>query len=435
MTSCRLLAVALVWVLAAGRAWGAAPPTPAAPLLPDTAALTLPQAEARFLDHNLALLAQKYAISAAQAQIVQARVWDNPTVYVEQNAWTPRTERYFDTGPTGNTALQVTQLFALAGRRKLAGRVAEQAALAQQFSLQDLLRTLRYQLRSTFYDLYFGQRSLAVYDREIGVIGRTVALYQEQVDKGNKALKEVIRLRAFLFQLQNERQDVWRQTVQQQADLAVLLNDQPARIYRPLADPAALGRLGLSAAPTPDALADSAEAHRADVLAQRAAVGQQAQNVRLQHALAAPDLALGYEYDRSGNFIPNYNAVSVGVAVPIFNRNCGNIRTAQAQLAAAQTTLTQQQTQARTDVAAAYAQAAETDRLYQSAGPRSGEFDKLMADIESSYARRSLSLLEFLDLYESYTQDQVQRNQLGANRLRAFESLNLAVGRLVVAAP
>ena len=406
-----------------------------APGLADALRLTLPQAEARFLDRNLALLAQRYNVTAAQAQIAQARVWDNPYVSIEQNTYNPQTERYFDITRTGNTAVQVTQLFAIAGRRRLAGHVAEQAARAEQFTLQDLLRSLRYELRTSFYDLYFAEQSLGVYDSEIGIIRRTVALFQDQYEKGNKALSEVIRLRAFLFELESSRQNVWRETVRQQADLRVLLADEPTQAYQPLADAAALRKLGLGAAPPLAALADSAIAFRADVLARQALVGQQEQNVRLQRALAAPDLTLGYVYDRAGNYIQNYNALSAGLAVPIFNHNQYNQRTARAQLGVSQAGLAQTQVQARSEVAEAYALAAETDRLYQSSGIETGEFDKLMADLETSYARRSLPLLEFLDLYESYTNDQVLRNTLSASRQRAFEQLNFAVGRLVVAAP
>jgi len=39
--------------------------------------------------------------------------------------------------------------------------------LAEQFNFEDLLRPLRYQLRSTFYDLYYKQQSVRVYDQEV----------------------------------------------------------------------------------------------------------------------------------------------------------------------------------------------------------------------------------------------------------------------------
>jgi hypothetical protein len=49
----------------------------------DTVRLTLPDAEVRFVQNNLLLLAQRYNITAQQALAVQARLIDNPTILVD----------------------------------------------------------------------------------------------------------------------------------------------------------------------------------------------------------------------------------------------------------------------------------------------------------------------------------------------------------------
>ena len=49
--------------------------------------------------------------------------------------------------------------------------------------------------------------------------------------------------------------------------------------------------------------------------------------------------------------------------------------------------------------------------------------------IEQSYAKRLLSVVEYLDFFESYKNNLVQRKTLRANRVRAFEQLNFAVGK------
>jgi cobalt-zinc-cadmium efflux system outer membrane protein len=324
--------------------------------------------------------------------------------------------------------VQVQQLFALAGRRRAAANVAQQNALVEQFTFQDILRQLRYQLRTTFYDLYFKQQSVAVYDKEVNSFRRTVSLYQGQYDKGNIALKEVIRLKAFLFQLENERQQLLTDIASEQADLRTLLHDSSGAYYRPVASVDRLRQLSL-AAYSEQQLADTAVVARADVKARQAAVAQQTQNLRLQRALAAPDLAVGYVYDRAGNYIQNYNAVTLGVAVPIFNRNQGNIRSAEAQIQVTKAQLSQQQLVVQNDVQQAWRQAQQTDQLFQSTDRTTGDFDRLMGGIEQSYAKRNLTIVEFLDFYESYKNNLVQLNNLRASRVRAFEQLNYAVGR------
>ncbi|WP_022823563.1 TolC family protein [Hymenobacter norwichensis] len=402
----------------------------AAPLSGDTLTLTLPQAEQQFVQNNLLLLAQRYNVSAAEAQILQARLWDNPTISIEQNTYNPQTRKVLDVTKTGNSIVQVQQLFALAGRRKAAANVAQQNALVEQFTFQDLLRTLRYQLRSTFYDLYYKQQSVGVYDKEVASFQRTVSLYQGQYEKGNIALKEVIRLKAFLFQLRNERQALLNDIASQQADLRTLMRDTSGAYYMPTADPNRLKALSLTNR-TEAQLIDSAQVNRADLKARQAAVQQQNQNLRLQRALAAPDLAVGYVYDRAGNYIQNYNALTLGVAVPIFNRNQGNIRTAQNQIEVSKAQLGQQQLQVQNDVQEAWRLARQNDQLYQGTDRETLDFDRLMKGIDESYAKRNLTIVEFLDFYESYKNNLVQLNNLRANRVRAFEQLNYAVGRPV----
>lgn len=396
----------------------------------DTVRLTLPEAEQRFLQNNLALLAQQYNVSAAEAQIQQAKLWDNPTLSLEQNIYNQYTHKSFDVGRSGQNIVQVQQLFALAGRRKAAARVAQQNALVEQFNFQDLVRNLRYQLRTTFYDLYFKQQTIGAYDQEINSFRRTVGQYQDQYNKGNVALKEVIRLKAFLFQLQTERQALLTEIAGQQADLHVLIRDNTMAYYSPQTEARQLRSLSLGSY-TVQQLADTAQVARTDVQARQADVQQQHENLRLQRALATPDLAVGYVYDRQGSYINNYNGLTLGVAVPLFNRNQGNIRSAKAQIEGSKAQLGQQQLVVQTDVQEAYRLAQQTDQLYQSSTKDTGDFDRLIGGIEQSYAKRNITIVEFLDFYESYKNNLVLLNQLQASRVRAFEQLNFAVGRPV----
>jgi len=83
----------------------------------DTLSITLKTAEDRFLKENLQLLASRYNINAADAQITQAGLWSNPNISIEQNIYNQTTHRYFDFTNTGNTEVQIQQLFALAGKK------------------------------------------------------------------------------------------------------------------------------------------------------------------------------------------------------------------------------------------------------------------------------------------------------------------------------
>ncbi|GAA4021448.1 TolC family protein [Hymenobacter glaciei] len=430
----------LVLALAATRAQAQVPAHATGPahatILPpataDTLRLTLPRAEQQFVRNNLAVLAQQYNVTVAQAQTVQARLLDNPSLYVEQDVLRRRIARpMVPEGTVGSEAIvTVQQLFSLAGRRKAAGLAAQQGAVVEQYNLQDLLRNLRYQLRTTFYDLYFKQRTLTAYATEITSLTRTVGLYQTQFEKGNIALKEVIRLRAFLFTLQSERQSLLNDVASDQTDLHVLLRDATGSQYVPVADLARTRNLTLAGHPE-QALIDTALVQRTDLNARRAALQQQNLNLKLQQKLAVPDLAVGYTYDKAGSYINNYQALTLGMAVPVFNRNQGNIQAAKAQIANSQLLVDQQQLVVQSEVHQAYQLAARNDELFQNTDRDTAPFARLMVGIEQSYAKRILSLVEYLDFFESYKNNLTQLNTLRANRVRAFEQLNFAVGKPV----
>ena len=433
-----LLLLALALAATSARAQVASPtasPAPATTLpaaISDTIRLTLPQAEQQFFQNNLAVLAQQYNVTVAQAQTVQARLIDNPSLYVEQDVLRRRIVRpSVPEGTVGSEAIvTVQQLFSLAGRRKAAGLAAQQGAVVEQYNLQDLLRNLRYQLRTTFYDLYFKQRTLKAYATEITSLSRTVGLYQTQFEKGNIALKEVIRLRAFLFTLQSERQSLLNDVASDQTDLHVLLRDATGSQYVPVADLVRTRGLTLDGY-SEQALVDTALVRRTDLNARRATLQQQNLNLKLQQKLAMPDLALGYTYDKAGSYINNYNALTLGMAVPLFNRNQGNIQVAKAQIAGSQLLVEQQQLVVQSEVHQAYQLAARNDELFRNTDGDTAPFARLMVGIEQSYAKRILSVVEYLDFFESYKNNLVQMNTLRANRVRAFEQLNFAVGKPV----
>ena len=49
--------------------------------------LSLKESEQRFSEHNLEVIAERYNIDIAEAQVVQAKLFENPVVSLEQNVY------------------------------------------------------------------------------------------------------------------------------------------------------------------------------------------------------------------------------------------------------------------------------------------------------------------------------------------------------------
>ena len=138
--------------------------------------------------------------------------------------------------------------------------------------------------------------------------------------------------------LQNQRQQLFVDITPNLSDLRVLTRDPSGTYLMPqvvlprTCDP--------SLEPySMQQLVDSAQILRGNLLACTAYLQQQGQNLRYQRALMVPGLLVGYTYDRAGSCIQNYNAPTLGAAIPVFNRNQGSIRTAEALIQSGETQL------------------------------------------------------------------------------------------------
>ncbi|MGV3560390.1 TolC family protein [Larkinella arboricola] len=392
----------------------------------DSLRLSRRQADSLFIKNNLLLLAGRFRIEAGQAEIIQASLYDNPTVSVEVSAYNIERQRALDVGRQGQKIISVQQLLYTAGKRNKRIALAQESAKLNEYEFADLLRSLRFELRSRFFELYFQQQTLGRYDRQISTLQSTVTAFERQYDKNNVSLRELLRLKALLFQLNNDRLEIrLRQTENQQVLRTLLSIDQP---ILPVVDEAQLRQYRLPSQPV-DSLRDMALRHRADVLASQSLTRQSELNYNLQKSLAVPDVRVGGTYDQAGSYIPNYLGVSVSMDLPFLNRNQGAIKAARSQINYQKQLQTQKTVQVGNEVLAALQKVQEVEQTVQSVESRfSEQFEQLNQGLFTNFQKHNISLLEFIDLIETYNESTRELNRLKADRISAYEELNYVVG-------
>ncbi|GAB3808031.1 TolC family protein [Spirosoma humi] len=392
----------------------------------DSLRLTRQQADSLFIKHNLLLLAERFQIDIGQAQIIQAGLRDNPTASVEISTYNNQTNRVLDVGRGGQKTIAIQQLLYTAGKRNKRIALATEAAHLTELELLDLLRSLRFELRSRFYAIYFQQQTLARYDRQIATIQTTVTAYEREYDRNNVSLRELLRLKALLFQLSNDRTEIRFQVAEDQRTIRTLLStDQP---IRPIVRNEALTRYHIPLQPE-DSLRQLALRNRPDLLAAQSLSKQAELNYTLQKALAKPDLRVGGSYDQNGSYIPNYVGLSVGMDLPVFNRNQGAIRAARSQVAYQSQLQKQRAVQITNEVSTALQKVRDVEQMVQSVEGRfTDQFELLNQGVVTSFQKGNISLLEFVDLIETYNESVRQLNRLKADRVNAYEELNYLLG-------
>ncbi|MCC8410131.1 TolC family protein [Mucilaginibacter sp. UR6-1] len=394
----------------------------------DTLKLNFKDSESLFLQNNLTLLAQKYNVDASKALIKQAGLWDNPVLSTDQNI-TDNSGKFFDHSKNnGQIFLQLSQVFTTAGKRGKQVQVAKDDASIQQAAFDDLLRNLRYNLLLDFAQISNLVEQGKVYQTEIASAQNLVNAIQKSYDAGNNSLKDVVRLKALLFGLQNDLVENNRQLTQLQSELKTLLGVP--------ADKFVLPQINFKANNTPlnaAELAEKAKTLRGDYLAGQYTLQQNNDNVALQKALAKPDVTLGVAYDQNSNYAPHYVGLQISVPLPLFNRNQGNIKAAQLSAQGQQFVVQNNALQLQNDVYSAVNQYRLSNQLLgQSETDFYDRYDQLYTNMLKGFKLRQISLPEFVDFFDSYKDTKLKILQQQFNLNKAIADLNFAVGTTVV---
>jgi len=389
---------------------------------------TLEDCESQFLKKNLFLLASQYNIDASKALAIQARIWDNPTITAELNAYNPEREKFFDIGKEGQKAFGIEQLIYLGGKKRNEVKLAQTNAQLAELSFNDLLRTLKLQLRKSFYTVYYNTKNLENTDKQLVHIEDLINSYSVQAQKGNIPLKDVVRLQSLYLNFKNERLEVVNNNIEEQANLKLLMNETENVIPSVSKDDS---NKYLKIIPFDiKSFEEQAIANRPDYLAKQKEIEANELNVKWQKSLAIPDLTLGANYDqRSGAFNKESN-VSLGIPLPLWNKNKGNIKYAQTILEQSKVEKQNFELQLQTEITSAWTKWDESRQNYSVIKPTvNSDFEAVYNGMLTNFQKRNVSLLEFTDFMESYNQAIIQLNELKKKVVLAGEELNSTINK------
>ncbi|HVW95548.1 MAG TPA: TolC family protein [Mucilaginibacter sp.] len=397
----------------------------------DTLHLSFREAEKQFLEKNFALLAQKYNVESSKALIQQAKLWDNPVLSTDQNVHDGGSNKFFyhnDAQGLGEVFVQLSQVFTTAGKRGKQVQVAKDNALVQQAEFDDLMRNLRYNLRLDFSQLGTLQAQGKVYQNEIAAATDLVNSMQKSYDAGNISMKDLVRLKALLFGLQNDLAESNRQANDLEAELKTLIQSGANTVIAPYAD-TSYSEKDFNV----QALIEQAKTNRADYLSNQLQLTYAQHNLELQRAMAAPDITVGASYDKNASYARNYYGLQIGLPLPLFNRNQGNIKSARYSMMSQEDAVKGNEVKLENDVVAAVN---EYRISVEALSPQQTQFDKqydtLFKNMLKGFKERQISLIEFVDFFDTYKDTKLKILQQQFNLQKAIADLNFAVGVPVI---
>lgn len=392
--------------------------------------LSLKEAEKLFFERNLSLIAERYNIEKAQAQITQARLFENPVISLEQNVYNRLNGKYFDFGKEGEATVEIEQVINLAGQRNKRIRLEKVNKEIAGYQFEEVLRTLRCELNQTFVEIYFSTRSIEIYDQEIESLQKLLQATREEQKKGNVSLLESSRLEALLLSLRKEKSEQENKLANLQGKLNLLMNYPAGQKITVSLDDQVLKQVKSSSVTFEEL--SKILILRPDLKIAHAEVSAAKANLKLQRSLAAPEFSIKGMYDRAGNFINNYFAIGVGLSIPIFNRNQGNIKSARIDILQNGQEEIYTSEKAQIELYTAYSQLQKALELYQSTDSGVEQnFARLIEGVNENFRKRNISMLEFIDYYQSYKETCLQLHELKKELFLAMENVNTIVGQTV----
>ncbi len=387
----------------------------------DSITLSLQETESIFLKNNLLLLSARYRVSASEAEELQSRLYNNPELSVEGAAFS-NSRKWLDVGVTRQKAFGIDQLIVLAGKRNKRALLAKEQTNQQKWVLYELLRTLKYELRKSYFTVLYANELIAQFDDQMQLLQKIISAYEIQAEKNNVSLKDAVRLKTEYIQMSADRNAIVMESIVAQQALQLLTDTSKIIIPEKSSTPEKPS-LNLSD------LLENALRNRSDLRWQESRLREEGLNYSYQKALAVPDLTLGVGYDQNEGYVPHLFTIRAGIDLPFFNRNQGNIKAAAWQVKATETDKRYKENEITTEVKAGYARLLEAEREY---GVSQQSFNKDFPEVNRSvienFNKGNLSLLEFIDFFENYNSAIRQVNQLQKQRRLAWEELEYLVG-------
>ncbi|WP_289659352.1 TolC family protein [Flavobacterium panacagri] len=390
--------------------------------------VTLQDCESQFLKKNLFLLASQYNIDASKALTIQARIWDNPTLSAELNAYNPERDKFFDIGKEGQKVFAIEQLIYLGGKKRNEVKLAQTNEKLAELQFNDLLRTLKLQLRKSFYTVYYNTKNLENTDKQLVHIENLINSYSIQAQKGNIPLKDVVRLQSLYLNFKNERLEVINNNIEEQANLKLLLNETENVI--PVVSKDDSNKYLKVIDFDLKSFEEQAIANRPDYLAKQKEIDANELNVKLQKSLSIPDITLGANYDQRSGAFNNEANLTVGIPLPLWNQNKGNIKYAKTVLEQSKIEKQNFELQLKTEITSAWTKWDESRQNYVVIKPTvNADFEAVYNGMLTNFQKRNVSLLEFTDFMESYNQAIIQLNELKKKVVIAGEELNSTINK------
>lgn len=407
-----------------------------------TITLSKEEAETMLLQKNLSLLAAQLNITIAEANIIQAKVWPNPTLTIDEiNLWTTTYQKNNgeqlpslfgneNFGKYRQIAAQLEQLVELAGKRKKRIAIEQVSKEIAAAYLEDFLLSLRTEFREALYNFEYSRLYIELLQKQSASLESLISAYQQQFNEGNVSKVDLIRLQATNFQLKDEIIDEQTSLNAQQQSLIVMLNlpENTMLAFTNIFDETFNYSANVTALQIDELQQKALELYPL-LKATSLKVTQAEHQLVYEKSKRIPDVTFSLGYDRGGNIIQDFIGVGLSFDIPVFDRNKGGIQKATSEISQAafihQETVLTVKTQVREKVSnldkiASFFTTVDTSYITN--------LDSSMEAYNQFFKDQTINMITYLDFMEAYIENMQILYQNQQQYYNALEELNYITG-------
>ena len=243
-------------------------------------------------------------------------------------------------------------------------------------------------------------------------------------------MKDLVRLQSLALNLRNDLASLQRNVIDEQRDLSLLTGiNEP--IVPVVGEHELQARYDATTVPGVDELLEMAKENNPDYRSFLKIMESNELYLTWQRSLATPDLTAGASYDQRGGAFNNQVNLTLGVPLPFWNRNRGNIKVAEWQVGQSRIQKDYKVQELKNQIQGALRAWEQQHSQYQQLANTTQNFDVVYNSILVNFRRGNIPILEFTDFMESYNQSTLQMNELRKQLILSEEAINQLVNTTV----
>jgi cobalt-zinc-cadmium efflux system outer membrane protein len=398
--------------------------------------ITLPMAIEMCVRNNFRVLAGAERVRMAEGDLITSSLIPNPSLFADcQLIPLQHVDINNQLGPLQYDALVTIPIdWLLFGKRLAAMQTARLGVDVFNSDSANILRTQLAQTVDAFYEVLMDEEYFKLAEKNVEELQEFEKLTQEMATAKKAGILETDRIKLAVLEAILDRHD---------RELALDLAKAKLRPFlgRTAADGdyEVVGSLTVAAMVPPPKLEEAvalAELHRPDLLSGRRQIDQASALVELERRRARPQISIqpgwSYQDQRYINGFRNGSMFDIGISstLPITDRNQGNIRKAQAQMAERRLMYEGDRGDALAEVETAvdsYTDSVEHLTLFNTVETLNAA-KNLRKNMTTAYRSGDRRLIELLDAQKAYTDRLGHIIEFESFYWRSLNKLNAAVG-------